>query len=92
MAPVTEPVSDFVNHRRSYDGFIRITVIAVFLLLSHLVALAIGGVAGHWFLATLGIGLSIIAAVIGAAVQGLDWRPGAVVLILCLLTLLLVAV
>ncbi|MDQ0391479.1 aa3-type cytochrome c oxidase subunit IV [Labrys monachus] len=90
MAHTTEPVGDFVDHRRSYDGFVRITVIAVFLLLSHVVALAIGGVAHHWFLAALAIGLSIIAAIVGAAVDGLDWKPGAVVLVLSLLTLLLV--
>lgn len=90
MAIPTEPVGDFVDHRHSYEGFVRIVVIAVFLLLSHLVALAIGGVAHHWFLAALGIGLSIIAAVVGAAVEGLDWRPGVVVLVLLLLTLLLI--
>lgn len=88
---VTEPVGDFVEHRRSYDGFVRITTIAVFLLLSHLVGLAIGGVAHYWFLAALGIGLSIVAAVVGAAVHGLDWRPGAIVLALLLLTLLVLS-
>jgi hypothetical protein len=91
MAHINESTSDFVSHRRSYEGFVRITMIAVFLLLSHVVALAIGGVAHYWSLAALGIGLSIVAAVIGAAVEGLDWKPGAAVLVLCLLTLLLVA-
>jgi hypothetical protein len=90
MAHPTETVSDFTDHRRSYEGFMRIALIAVFMLLSHLVALAIGGVAEYWSLAALGIGLSIIAAIFGAAVEGLDWKPGAAVLVLLLLTLLLV--
>ena len=38
----TQSADDFAEHRRSYEGFIRIVVIAVFTLLAHLVALAIG--------------------------------------------------
>jgi hypothetical protein len=53
----TQSADDFAEHRRSYEGFIRIVVIAVFTLLAHLVALAIGGLAHLWFLATLGIAL-----------------------------------
>jgi Bacterial aa3 type cytochrome c oxidase subunit IV len=90
MAHPVESSSDFADHRRSYEGFLRLAVIAVFLILAHVVALAIGGLTHMWFLAFVGVGVSIIAAVIGAAVQGLDWKPGAVVLILLLLTLLLV--
>ncbi|MEW9309018.1 hypothetical protein [Labrys neptuniae] len=78
---------DFAEHRQAYDGFIRLTLIVIFLLLSHLVALALGGVAHLWVLACLELGLSILAAVIGAAVPGLDWKPGAAVLAFCLLTL-----
>jgi hypothetical protein len=52
------------------------------------VALAIGGTAHMWFTAALGVGISIIAAVVGAAIKGLDWKPGAVVLGLLLLVLL----
>lgn len=82
---------DFAEHRQAYAGFVRMTVIAVFLLLSHLVALAVGGVAHLWGLACFELVLSIVAAVIGAALPGLNWKPGAVVLALCLLSLAITA-
>ncbi|MGJ4860044.1 aa3-type cytochrome c oxidase subunit IV [Labrys sp. La1] len=82
---------DFAEHRHAYQGFVRLTLIVVFLLLSHLVALAVGGVAHLWLLACLEVALSIVAAVVGAAIPGLDWKPGAAVLAFCLLTLAIAA-
>lgn len=82
---------DFAEHRQAYEGFVRLTLIAVFVLLSHLVALAVGGVAHLWVLACFELGLSIVAGIVGAAIPRLSWKPGAVVLVFCLLTLAIAA-
>jgi hypothetical protein len=68
----TQSADDFAEHRRSYEGFIRIVVIAVLTLLAHLVAPAIGGLAHLWLLAALALVLSVAAAIVGALIRGLD--------------------
>ena len=75
----TQSADDFAEHRRSYEGFIRIIVFAVFTLLAHLVALAIGGLAHLWFLAAIALVLSLAAAIVGVLVRGLDWKPELIV-------------
>jgi hypothetical protein len=92
MDETIKPSQDFANHHHFYEDFLRLSVIVVFMLLSHAVALAIGGTAHMWFTAALGVGASIVAAVVGMAVRGLDWKPGAVVLVLLLLVLLMASV
>lgn len=87
MAETIKPSEDFSTHKHFYEDFLRLTVIVIFMLLSHAVALAIGGTVHMWFLAALGVGASIVAAVVGTAIRGLDWKPGAVVLVLLLLLL-----
>jgi hypothetical protein len=87
MAETIKPSEDFATHHHFYEDFLRLTVIVVFMLLSHAVSLAIGGTAHMWFTAALGVGASIVAAVAGVAVRGLDWKPGAVVLVVLLLVL-----
>ena len=89
MAETIRPSADFSTHKNFYEDFLRLTVIVVFMLLSHAVALAIGGTAHMWFTAALGVGASIVAAILGIAVKSLDWKPGAVVLVLLLLVLLM---
>ena len=89
MAETIKPSEDFSTHKNFYEDFLRLTVIVIFMLLSHAVGLAIGGTTHMWFTAALGIGASIVAAIIGVAIKGLDWKPGAVVLILLLLVLLM---
>jgi hypothetical protein len=86
----TQSADDFAEHRRSYEGFIRIVVIVVFTLLAHVVALAIGGLAHLWLLAALALVLSIAAAIAGALVRGLDWKPELIVLVMLLMVLLFV--
>jgi len=88
MVVTIKPSDDFSGPKHFYEDVLRLTLIIVFMLLSHVVALAIGGTAHMWFTAALGIGASIVAAVLGGAVRGLDWRPGAVVLVLLLLLLM----
>jgi hypothetical protein len=80
---------DFVEHERTYEGFLRLALIATIWVLTHVVGLAIGGVAGHWILAGFWIVVSTIAAALGLAIRSLDWRPVLVVLVMMLATLLL---
>jgi hypothetical protein len=81
---------DFVEHERTYEGFLRLATIGSIWILTHVVALAIGGVAGHWIQAGFWIVVSTIAAILGLAIRSLDWRPVVVVLVLMLLSLLLI--
>jgi hypothetical protein len=87
----TSETRDFVEHERTYEGFMRLAVIGTIWVLTHVVALAIGGVAGHWGLAGFWIVISTIAAVLGLAVRSLDWRPVLVILIVMLATLAMVS-
>jgi|tagenome__1003787_1003787.scaffolds.fasta_scaffold12529774_1 Bacterial aa3 type cytochrome c oxidase subunit IV len=80
---------DFVDHEQTYEGFLRLTAVGTVWVLTHVVALAIGGVAGHWFLAGFFVVVSTIAAALGLAIRGLDWRPVTVVLVVMLATLLM---
>jgi hypothetical protein len=94
MAHSPEALSDsreLVEHERTYEGFLRLATIGTIWVLTHVVALAIGGVAGHWGLAGFWIVISTIAAVLGLAVKSLDWRPVLVILIVMLATLAMVS-
>ena len=82
---------DFVQHEATYEGFLRLAAIGTIWVLTHVVALAIGGVAGHWLLAGFWIFVSTVAAVLGFAIGSLSWRPVLVVLLMMLATLLMVS-
>jgi len=79
---------DFAAHEQTYEGFLRVSAIGTVWVLTHVVALALGGVAGHWVLASLFVIVSTIAAALGLAIRGLDWKPVMVVLLVMLATLL----
>ena len=80
---------DFSAHVGTYDGFLRIASIGTAWVLGIVASLAIGGTTAHWGLASFLLIISTIASVAGLAVRGLGWKPGAVVLVLQLLSLLL---
>jgi hypothetical protein len=82
---------DFAAHESTYEGFIRLAAIGTVWVLTHVVALAIGGTSGRWVLAGFWIVVSTIAAVVGLAVRGLDWKPVTIVLVMMLATLLVVS-
>jgi hypothetical protein len=82
---------DFAAHENTYEGFVRLAAIATVWVLTHVVALAIGGTSGRWSLAGFWIFVSTIAAVVGLAVRGLDWKPVTIVLAMMLATLLVVS-
>ncbi len=86
---VDNPNRDFADHEAMYENFVRITAIAAFHVATIVVALALGGVAGHWYWSGLWIVVATIAAIAGAMSQ-LEWRPGAVVLVLSIVTLAII--
>ena len=83
---------DYAEHRRTYEGFLRFTSVGTLWVLCQVVGLAIGGLGAqsHWFLAGFWVLVGTVAALIGLAVRGLEWRPVAIVLIIMLATLLMV--
>jgi Bacterial aa3 type cytochrome c oxidase subunit IV len=90
VTQIHETSEDFHAHRATYDGFLRISVIGAAWVLCIVVTLAIGGTTHRWFLGSFYLFLSTIASVVGMAVKGWDWRPGAVMVVLGLLILLLI--
>lgn len=94
MATKSESTStsrDFAEHERTYEGFLRFASVATVWVITNVVALAIGGTSGRWYLAGFWILVSTVAATIGLAVKGLDWKPDVVVLAMMLATLLMVS-
>jgi hypothetical protein len=80
---------DFSAHVGTYDGFLRIASIGTAWVLGVVASLAIGGTTAHWGLSSFLLILGTIASVAGMAVRSWGWRPGAAILVLDLLALLL---
>jgi hypothetical protein len=80
---------DFSDHKGTYEGFLRMSSIAMAWVLGIVSTLGIGGTTGHWGIASFLLIVSTIASVFGMAVKSWGWKPGAVVVVLQLLTLLL---
>ena len=81
--------NDLPAHVAAYEGFTHFVVIGTVLVLTIVVGLAIGSVAGNWLIAAAAIIVGIIAAAF-AAWTGARYA-GVVVLALSLLALLLTA-
>ena len=79
--------NDYSSHECSYEGFVHMAFIGTLHVVSIVIALAIGGVTGHWFV-TLGV---IIVATI-AAVQGFMTKTRTASYIALVLALLALAV
>ena len=90
VTEIHETSKDFHDHRETYEGFLRVSMIGAAWVLCIVVTLAIGGTTQRWGLASLFLIFSTILSIAGAAVKGWDWRPGAAALCLGLLTLLLI--
>jgi hypothetical protein len=90
VTEIHETSDDFQEHRATYDAFLRMSVIGAVWVLCIVVTLAIGGTTHRWMLGSLFLVASSIASLTGLAVKGWDWGPGAVMLALGLLTLLLI--
>ena len=80
------PNEDFAEHERTFSFFLRMAAIAVLHIAACLLAVAIGGLFGHWYLALVIFVLATVAAAMGVASEQLGWRPSAAALALGLLT------
>jgi hypothetical protein len=71
---------DLVEHELTFERFLSLLVVAVLHVVTCLIALAIGGVEGHWGPAVIFVALATAAVVPGASVPTIGWKPGAVIL------------
>ncbi len=76
-------------HERTYDRFTHFTTVGSVFVACIVVGLAVGGIKHGWISAIVMIVLAHIATAVGLFSQSLAWRPGAVVLGLLALMLLL---
>jgi hypothetical protein len=77
---------DFAEHERTFRFFLRVAGVAVLHIAACLIAVAIGGIFGHWDVALLVFLIATLAAAIGISSERLAWRPGAAVLAMSLVT------
>lgn len=80
--------NDYAEHEGTYAFFIKLTLVGTLSLVSLMVALAIGGVNGHWGLFTIGTLAVLVTTAIGLASQ--SGRPGLMGAVLLVLLLLLI--
>jgi hypothetical protein len=69
------PAMDYAEHNRTYDAFIRFSVIGVLCVVVILIAMAIGTFGHRWGLGTLFILAALGTSALGVAVKSLDWKP-----------------
>jgi hypothetical protein len=79
--------NDLPEHEAMYDRFLHLTVVGSALVVNIVLGLAIGGVAGHWLVASVVLVVSTIVAIIGLATGGRT--PSAVMVVLSLIALAL---
>ncbi|MFJ5487656.1 aa3-type cytochrome c oxidase subunit IV [Hansschlegelia beijingensis] len=60
------PGNDYAEHERTYANFLKLSKVCTAAVVLIMIALAIGGVKGHWGLCGIGVLLAIGAGVIGA--------------------------
>jgi hypothetical protein len=83
------PEMDGRAHEATYNAFTHFTAVGAVFVASIVVALAVGGVKGAWISTLVMVVLAHVAAGIGLFSTSLSWRPGAVVMGILLLMLLL---
>jgi hypothetical protein len=86
-----EATGDLIEHEQVFERFLSLLVVAVLHVASCLIALAIGGLEGHWFIAMIFVAFATVAALVGAFVQTIGWKAGAAVLAVEFVTWLLLA-
>ena len=83
------PEMDEQAHEKTYDAFTHFTTVSTVFVTCIVVGLAVGGAKHAWLSAIAMIVLAHIAAGIGLFSRSLAWRPGAAVLAILLVMLLL---
>lgn len=75
------PAMDAETHEQTYRGFVRFTEISTVVVISWVLALAVGGIKEMWLTAIGGVIASWVAAALGAFVPAIGWKAPAVVAI-----------
>lgn len=86
---VDAPQMDYVEHERTYKGFVHFAEVGTVACLAIVAALAVGGSKHAWGTALVGTLLAIGGAAVGLAARQIAWRGPLVSLILMLLALIL---
>ncbi len=79
------PDMDYAEHEKTYDGFVRFSVIGSIWCLTILVGLAIGGPAKSWGMGGLLIFLSTVATALGIFIKDINAKAVTAVFVLSLL-------
>ena len=90
VAYTTADGNDYIEHERTYEGFLRFSAVALVWVLCIVTMLAIGGTTQRWILGGFWLVVATIASALGLAIKGLDWKPGTVILVVMLATLLMI--
>jgi hypothetical protein len=83
------PEMDGAAHETTYNAFTHFTAVGAVFCACIVTALAVGGAKGGWISCIVMVVLAHIATGIGLFSTSLSWRPGAAVLGILLLMLLL---
>jgi hypothetical protein len=83
------PEMDARAHESTYSAFTHFTTVGAVFVAAIVVALAVGSIKGAWVSALIMILLAHVAVGVGLFSTSLSWRPGAAVMGLLLLMLLL---
>lgn len=88
--PPASPEQQFHEHRRTYAQAMHIAWVGTVFVLAIVASLAVGATSHRWVLAGFWMVIGAIAFAVSAGKPSMGARPGLVVLVLALLTLLLV--
>ncbi len=81
------PAMDYREHERTYEGFVRFSIIGTLWCLTIVVGLAIGGPGHSWGTAGFLIFLGTVFGALGLFVKAVDAKGVGAVLVLSLLVL-----
>lgn len=73
------PAMDGKTHEETYRGFVRFVEISTFVVISWVLALAIGGLKEAWLTAIAGVVLSSAAGALGALSPSIGYKAAAAV-------------
>jgi Bacterial aa3 type cytochrome c oxidase subunit IV len=79
------PDMDYAEHEKTYEGFLRFTVIGIVWCLTIVVGMAIGATGKSWPWGGFMIFLSTIATGVGIMVKSIDHKAASAVFVLSLL-------
>ena len=83
------PEMDGPAHEKGYSRFTHFTAVVSVFVACVVASLALGGVKNAWVTTMVGVVLALIATSVGLFSEKLAWRPGAVLLALLALLMLL---